>query len=106
MLTLTEYKFVVCDEPVTCEAGEYLWSYSEKNKQTTFPLDVIKAKMLSVDTMIPKGEKHILLLLVDDEGEAIEIHCREFVNKVMVKRGLYPPIIREAIDTYKLKFQK
>jgi len=102
-LWLTEYSFVTCDEDITCEAAEMLWKYISENKDYTATFDVVKAMSLSVGNTIPKGEKHLLLLFVDYDGVAMEFHCREFVNKVMVKRKLYPDIMIKAFEEFKNK---
>ncbi len=105
-LTLTEYKFIESDIDVTCEAGEHLWAYTLRNRDYKPSMGVVKAMIASVNTTIPKGEKHILLLFVDDEAEAVEVHCREFVNKIMVRYELYPPVILNAISDYKRNYKQ
>lgn len=105
-LRLVDFKAIVADEDLVCQAGEYLWLYTKHKRNYQATMDVINAMVKSVNTTIPKGERHILLLFVDDEGEAVEVHCREFVNKIMVIRELYPPIILDAILKFKENYKK
>ena len=57
--------------------------------------------MKCVGCKIPAGTEYLCYEFVDENGELFEFDCRIEVNKLMLKRKLYPTFIDNAIVNFK-----
>jgi len=93
-------------ENIQCQASEMLFSYFRQK-------DIRLPTIWEVSVMIKYFEKiiepecqYLCFTFVDEEGEMYEFNCRLDVNKLMIKKHLYPLFMEEAIVNYKLNFKR